>query len=283
MTLTPDLVHAYQHAAYALVDGGAVLRIGAHDPALDRLLDEHGVASAAFVTAANPRGVPTSHAANRAAMAELEAALAYPFLASEGRDPGGRWIAEPSVLVLGIPRAEAEALGRRFAQNAIVYVERGAAPELVLLQAMRIVIDTQVWLDWLVFDDPSVAGLRAAVESGRAQVFIDDACLAELERVLAYPLGRRVVDAAACLAACRRSTTRVEAESGERFYDLPQCRDADDQKFLTLAARARADCLVTRDRELLRLKRRCAPRFQNAPPRAFVIFLAPTRGPRRAG
>ena len=282
MTLTPDLVQAYEHALYA-VEGGPVLRIGADDPALDRLLEEHGVASAAFVTAANPRGVPTSHAANESAMAALRETLTYRFLPGEGRDPEGRWSAEPSLLVLGIPRAEAAALGRRLAQNAIVYVEKGRAPELVLLEAMRLVIDTQVWLDWLVFDDASVAGLRAAIESARARVFIDDACLAELERVLAYPLGGRAVDAAACLAACRRSTTRVEDGSGEACYDLPECRDPDDQKFLTLAARARADCLVTRDRELLRLKRRCATRFQIAPPRAFVNFLAQRRDPRRAG
>jgi len=27
---------------------------------------------------------------------------------------------------------------------------------------MRMVLDTQVWIDWLVFDDPSVAALREA-------------------------------------------------------------------------------------------------------------------------
>jgi len=37
---------------------------------------------------------------------------------------------------------------------------------------------------------------------------------------------------------------------------LPVCRDRDDQKFLELAAAAGADCLVTKDRELLALSRR---------------------------
>jgi hypothetical protein len=37
------------------------------------------------------------------------------------------------VLVLGIARAEAEALGREYGQNAIVFAEKGRAPELVLL------------------------------------------------------------------------------------------------------------------------------------------------------
>jgi predicted nucleic acid-binding protein len=37
---------------------------------------------------------------------------------------------------------------------------------------------------------------------------------------------------------------------------LPLCADPDDQKFLELAARCGADCLVTGDRELLKLARR---------------------------
>jgi putative PIN family toxin of toxin-antitoxin system len=268
MALTPELIQAYEEALYA-VQAGPVLRIGERNAALETLLDAQGAATAAFVTAANPRGEPRSHAANEAAMSALRSSLAWPYLPGEGRDPEGRWSAEPSVLVLGISRAEAEALGRRLEQNAIVFVQKGAAPELVLMRRMRLVVDTQVWLDWLVFDDPSVRALRAAIDSGHAEVLIDAAGLAELQRVLAYPLGKRAVDAAACLAACQKVATRVEIGSGE-LYRLPQCRDPDDQKFLTLAAGARADCLVTRDRELLRLKRRCAPWFQVVPPAVFA-------------
>ncbi len=55
--------------------------------------------------------------------------------------------------------------------------------------------DTQVWIDWLVFDDPSTLALRAAAERG--EIVIDAACQAELARVLAYPLGRRSLDEAA--------------------------------------------------------------------------------------
>jgi uncharacterized protein len=267
MALTPELIQAYEAALYA-VQGGPVLRIGERSAALEALLDAQGAATAAFVTAANPRGEPRSQATNEEAMRVLRASLAWPYLPGEGRDPEGRWRAEPSVLLLGISRPDAEALGRRLEQNAIVFVEKGAAPELVLTRTMRLVVDTQVWLDWLVFDDPSARALRATIDSGRAEILIDAACLAELQRVLAYPLGKRVVDAAACLAACQKVATRVETGSG--IYTLPLCRDPDDQKFLTLAAGARTDCLVTRDRELLRLKRRCAPWFQVVPPAAFA-------------
>jgi putative PIN family toxin of toxin-antitoxin system len=273
MPLTPQLIEAYENALYE-VQGGPVLRIGERNAALERLLDVHRVTTAAFVTAANPRGRERSRAENDAAMVALKSELAWPSLPGEGRDPAGRWGAEPSVLLLGITRAEALALGRRLEQNAIAFCERGAAPELVLARPMRLVLDTQVWLDWLVFDDPSVRALRAALDAGRAEVLIDAACLAELQRVLGYPLGRRRVDADACLAACRKAATTVEAGTGTPATGtpsaLPQCRDPDDQKFLMLAAGTGADGLVTRDRELLRLSRKCAPWLAIVPPQAFA-------------
>ena len=57
----------------------------------------------------------------------------YACVLGEGRDPRGEWPAEASVLVLGISRREAEILGRSYEQNAIVFIERGQAPELALL------------------------------------------------------------------------------------------------------------------------------------------------------
>ena len=125
---------------------------------------------------------------------------------------------------------------------------------------MRLVLDTHVWLDWLVFDDASVRTLREAVEEGRAQVFIDAACDAELERVLAYDLGRHSIPAAAqaaALAQARRLSKRIENKlSAAERAGLPRCRDADDQIFLEAALAAGADVLVTKDRALLELNRR---------------------------
>jgi putative PIN family toxin of toxin-antitoxin system len=122
---------------------------------------------------------------------------------------------------------------------------------------IRLVLDTHVWLDWLVFDDPVAAPIKAAVESGAAQVVIDERCEEELARVLGYPRRRTTLDAAAqaaCLAECRRVATRMPAiEASPR---LPQCRDPDDQKFLELALGCGAHALVTRDQALLELARR---------------------------
>jgi len=123
--------------------------------------------------------------------------------------------------------------------------------------AMRLVLDTNIWLDWLVFGDACVAPIRAAVEAGRARVYIDDACESELARVLGYPLGKTILDAraqAACLAECRRVAS-ARADAAPLPCVLPPCRDRDDQKFLQLARDCRADLLVTKDRALLVLAR----------------------------
>ena len=126
---------------------------------------------------------------------------------------------------------------------------------------MKLVLDTNVWLDWLVFGDASVAALKAAVAEGRAEIFIDAAGEAELARVLAYDLGKHSIDAekqAACLAECRRVATPLK----DMLVDatgLPPCADPADQVFLEAAAAARADYLVTKDRELLDLARRKLP------------------------
>jgi len=126
---------------------------------------------------------------------------------------------------------------------------------------VRLVLDTNIWLDWLVFDDASVALLRAAHTAAEAEIVTDAACMEELRRVLGYRLRKTVLDEAAREAAmqqCRGIAILFDAgaQTPSSPVPLPLCRDADDQKFLELARAARADYLVTKDRDLLELARR---------------------------
>ena len=140
---------------------------------------------------------------------------------------------------------------------------------------LRLVLDTNVWLDWLAFDDPSVAPIKEAVAQGRAEVFIDSECEAELERALGYDLGRKftlhATAQAACLAECRRVAQRIAAPAPEAERALlPACRDRDDQKFMEAALAAGAHFLVTKDRRLLDLAERTV-RFGIVPPEEFAV------------
>ena len=269
MGLSEAVARAYRDAEYAVLEPSFVFRIGERSAALDALLARTGAPGAAFLTAANPQSERKSAAENRAAQAELEKALAganYSRCPAEGRDPRGAWPPEPAFLVPGLPRFEAAALGRRFRQNALVYAWQGSAPQLVdLTGPVRVVLDTNVWLDWLVFNDASIKPLRAAVAAGRVEICIDEPCAAELAEVLQRPF-KRPFDAAAAMQECFRLSKSIE--HGESIGQLPKCRDLDDQKFLVAAASAGAEALLTKDEALLDLAQHI-PRFRIVKPVDF--------------
>jgi putative PIN family toxin of toxin-antitoxin system len=122
---------------------------------------------------------------------------------------------------------------------------------------MRLVLDTNVVLDLVVFRDPGAAPLRSAIEAGRVTILTSAECLAELRRVLDYPEFK--LDEAAQAAACDWFVAHTEIlEAPDPDPMLPRCRDADDQKFLDLAWIADVEHLVTKDKALLELGRRVA-------------------------
>ncbi|QCP48807.1 putative toxin-antitoxin system toxin component, PIN family [Trinickia violacea] len=157
--------------------------------------------------------------------------------------------------------------------------------------APRVILDSNVWIDILVFDDPDTRPILAALESGALHALIDGRCLAELTRVLDYPqLVARSVDKEAALAAVGRLAEFVAPNAPdapdaatENARPLPVCKDRDDQKFLELAHVARADWLVSKDRAVLKLAKRIARDFgfRIAQPAPFVAAceLGATRTP----
>jgi putative PIN family toxin of toxin-antitoxin system len=122
---------------------------------------------------------------------------------------------------------------------------------------MLVVLDTNVWVDWLVFNDPSTAPVKAAQQEGSLHIAINAACFAELNAVLAYPefsLGES--QRHNHLAEVDRCTVRYDGLPAKPSTALPLCTDPDDQKFLSLAHAVSADWLLTRDKALLKLRRR---------------------------
>jgi len=137
----------------------------------------------------------------------------------------------------------------------------------------RLVLDTHVWLDWLVFEDPGIAGIRNAVGTGRVEAYIDTVCEEELVRVLARGFAKRTLDTqaqAAALATCRRLAKRIDsAAPSDARAGLPRCGDPDDQKFLEAALAANAQFLITKDRKLLDLARKPGLPFRIIKPEEF--------------
>jgi len=117
---------------------------------------------------------------------------------------------------------------------------------------MRLVLDTNVWLDWLIFDDPGIAPLKTARHNGTVEIAIDPACRDELVRVLAYPqFGLDESSQARLVAEADRLSVHLDALSYPAADRLPPCPDPDDVKFLALASASEADWLITKDKALL--------------------------------
>lgn len=122
--------------------------------------------------------------------------------------------------------------------------------------ARPVVVDTNVALDLLIFSDPRTAPLRTLLAQGRLAWLATQVMRDELERVLAYPhIVERMdyyrVDAVQVLAAFDAQVQRVEIAPKVAYV----CKDADDQKFIDLAA-AHAAILLSKDKAVLCMRKR---------------------------
>jgi uncharacterized protein len=117
---------------------------------------------------------------------------------------------------------------------------------------LAVVLDTNVVLDLLVFDDPRARPLLAALERGALVAWASARTLAELQRVLGYTSFALAPEAQAAQLARYRGLVRLAEEEGP-LPELPRCADREDQKFLELAARVGARWLVSKDKQLLQL------------------------------
>lgn len=117
-----------------------------------------------------------------------------------------------------------------------------------------VVLDTNVLLALWVFTDPEVDLLRAALGRGEAVPVRSAGTDAELADVLARP---GLFD----VPPQRQSELLAQWKSQARLVGNIQpapcrCRDPKDQKFVDLAVSAGARWLITRDKDLLKLRRK---------------------------
>lgn len=143
---------------------------------------------------------------------------------------------------------------------------------------LRVVLDTNVVLDWLVFLDPSTRVLALALETRRVTCITDHACRSELERVLAYP--QFALESAAREHILARYDAFAELTDNAPYaLSVPRCSDADDQKFLDLAYRSGAELLITKDRALLDCARKTRRALRIIAPHEAAHFLDGAKAP----
>lgn len=136
--LSKTLINAYNTAHYRVTGPPPfVLRLWKKSPELARLYKEHGYESAMYLTAYNPYSRKTDRNLNIRAHKHLKNELTQmklPFFEGVGGDPSGHWKAEPSFLVLGVTPETAKEMALKYKQNAVVWINSDAVPELFLMR-----------------------------------------------------------------------------------------------------------------------------------------------------
>ncbi len=122
----------------------------------------------------------------------------------------------------------------------------------------KVVIDTNIALDVLLFQEPAVQVLKADLQAGKLHWLATPAMRDELERVLAYKqilprLAFYKLDAAQVLAAYDAQVQWRPVAAKTTVV----CKDADDQRYLDLAVAEQA-WLLSKDRQVLKCRKRLA-------------------------
>lgn len=132
----------------------------------------------------------------------------------------------------------------------------------------RCVIDTNIWLSFFLFDNPTIRATVALLSTEHCQVVASSKTLNEFRDVL------------------KRKKFNLPIQIQEEAWDEVQglsevisvattisvCRDAKDNKFLELAVDGNAEFLITGDKDLLDLATRPDPtwKFKIVTPREFL-------------
>ena len=136
--ISTHLLESYRQTDYQV--HGPVpfsLNIGLPSEPLLQLYKQHRCDCAAFITACNPYSQKLAPAVNAQRHLDLMADLTSRSLIfvegmGIGQDPD--WPGEVSCLIFGLALEASRVLGRKFNQNALVWCDQDAKPELVLLR-----------------------------------------------------------------------------------------------------------------------------------------------------
>lgn len=137
--ISEDKIRAFMATEYRvrLDRAVAAMRIGQTSAEVGEHFRRKGISCAGFVTAFNPSSTERSMDENLCDHVDLREALqalGVTPIEGEGVDPVGNWEPEPSWFAGGLEHGQACDLGRRYGQDAIVWIGPDVIPMLVLLR-----------------------------------------------------------------------------------------------------------------------------------------------------
>ena len=137
-TIADNLLESYRNTNYKVQGRDSfILKIGQLSEPLLRIYKQHRCDCAAFITACNPFSQNLELSVNAQRHLDLKADLTSRSLifiegVGIGKDPD--WPGEASCLIFGLALEASRILGNKFNQNAIVWCDSEAMPQLVLLR-----------------------------------------------------------------------------------------------------------------------------------------------------
>jgi hypothetical protein len=130
----------YKNAIYVVLISPSIrFQIGNNSQELAALLGKHEVTTAALITACNPKGIKTIEDDNQRRMTDLRIdmeSLNLPFYPAYGANLDESW-KEESFLVLGIDQSAAIAMGHKYQQNAIVWIDERETPSMIWMNTLN--------------------------------------------------------------------------------------------------------------------------------------------------
>lgn len=132
--ISKELLVCYQATCYSILNPKIDIYLDKENKELQTFLIEQNFHSWCFITAWNPFSKALTLDENTSLNKKLEADLNnYTVFPAEGKDTLGDWPPEISFFVANISKKQANFLGKKYEQNAIVYGEVEKMAELIIL------------------------------------------------------------------------------------------------------------------------------------------------------
>ncbi len=132
--ISKELLVGYQATCYSILNPKIDIYLDRENVVFQSFLKDQHIESWCFITAWNPFSKALTLDENISLNKELEADLKnYTVFPAEGKDTLGNWPPEISFFVANISKEQANFLGKKYEQNAIVYGEVKKMSELIIL------------------------------------------------------------------------------------------------------------------------------------------------------
>ena len=130
-----SLIEAYENTNYYIYhDTEITINIAKKNIDLINLFKDKNLISASIITAYNPFSKIMTEEQNLSAQLQLKKMIEdsnLSYLDAIGQDIKKEWLGEPSFFIENISKENAIKLGKKFNQNAIVWVDKNLIPELI--------------------------------------------------------------------------------------------------------------------------------------------------------